>query len=154
VGCVLISRPRGSDSSTEQCVQGILQRDYKCIQLGKTPYSWGALSNSLSQVEIHLPQRGKKPPENLGRSGSRVPGGFYWTGSHPVKGSQVRCRWERVVDSFAMKPEHVVCLISIKGVYSYHSSLCMYLSVQVSLHSLDTPPYPSMISRGVMGVCL
>ena len=62
---------------------------------------------------------------------------------------RLQCRCEHVVDSFAMKSEHVVCFISINIVYSY--CLCMYSSVLVSLSSLDTPPYPSVISRGVMG---
>ena len=39
---------------------------------------------------------------------------------------------------------------SIKSVYS--CCLCMYSSVQVSLSSLETPPAPSVISRGVGGV--
>jgi hypothetical protein len=73
----------------------------------------------------------------------------YWTGAVLVEGIRLQCRLERVVDSFAMKSEHVVCLISIKSVYSF--CLCMYSSVQVSLSSLDTPPYPSVISRGVVG---
>jgi hypothetical protein len=57
---------------------------------------------------------------------------WHTTGLVPSLSKDVlQWRLERVVDSFAMKPEHVVCLISIKSVYS--CCLCMYSSVQVSL---------------------
>ncbi len=34
---------------------------------------------------------------------------IYWIGAVLVKGCRLQCRLERVVDSFALKPEHVVC---------------------------------------------
>jgi hypothetical protein len=59
----------------------------------------------------------------------------------------------RVVDSFtpAVKTR-TRRMFWIKSVYSCRG-LCMYSSVQVSHSPLGTPPYPSVISRGVGGGC-
>ncbi len=71
------------------------------------------------------------------------------------KDVDLSCCLGRVVDSFTTGDEartrRMFDINTIKSMYSY--CLCMYSSVQVSHSSLDTPSYPSVISRGGGGGC-